>query len=195
MAVRNSSIAKDAMQGDERDPLGAARRMADFIGDVVCAATVSPKGKRKQSAIRCRRRPGHRKCLGRIIVCEQVNGDIEWECSSCEYRGVIRGWQGGWSDLSDFQDSGEPPFFELILTEQQYDELKKILTMDLECDDIIYGAVYSKEGIVLRACGVDMKALANCLAFKIKEHGNFNRRILRQVQTGIQTLLGRWNSG
>ncbi|MCL0090668.1 hypothetical protein M1O13_01520 [Dehalococcoidia bacterium] len=112
-----------------------------------------------------------------------------------EYRGVIRGWQGGWSDLSDFRDSSESPFFELILTKQQYDELKKNLAMDLECDDIIYGAVYGKEGIVLRACGVDMKALANCLAFKIKEQGNFNRRILRQVQTGIQTLLGQYNSG
>ena len=67
--------------------------------------------------------------------------------------------------------------------------------MELECDDIIYGAAYSKEGIVLRACPIDMKILATCLAFKIKEQGKFNRRILMQVQVGIQTLLGRYNSG
>ena len=195
IAVCNAGGAKDAMKRKERDRFGPARRMADFIGDIVCAATVSPRGKRKHSAIRCTRRPGHRTCPGRIIVCEQVNGDIEWECSSCDYKGVIRGWQGGWNDLGDFRDSGEPPFFELVLTEQQYDELKKRLAMDLECDDIIYRATYSKEGVVLRACSADMKALATCLAFKIREKGNFNRRILRQVHAGIQALLGRCNSG
>jgi hypothetical protein len=195
MAVRNYDAAKDSMKFKEKDPLGPARKMGEFIGDVVCAATVSPKGKSKHSAIRCRRRPRHKACPGRIIVCEQDNGDIEWACSSCDFKGVIRGWQGDWSDLSDFRDPGEPPFFELVVTEKQYYELKKTLVMDLECDDIIYRASYSKQGIVLRACGVDMKSLATFLAFKIRESGNFNRRILREVNTGIQVLLGRWNSG
>ena len=107
------------MRRNQRDPFAPARRMADFIGDVVCAATVSPKGKLKQSAVRCQKRPGHRKCPGRIIVCEQANGDVEWECSSCDYSGVIRGWQDGWFDLSEFREFDKPPYFELILTEQQ----------------------------------------------------------------------------
>ena len=97
--------------------------------------------------------------------------------------------------MSDFRDSGEPPFFELILTEKQYDDLKKYLAMDLECDDIIYGATYSEEGIFLRACSADMKALANCLAFKIKERRNLDRKTFREVHTGIKTLLGQWNLG
>ena len=193
--MRNFGGAKDVMKRKEGDRTGPARRMADFIGDVICAATVSLKGQRKHSAVRCWRRPGHKKCPGRIFVCEQVYGDIEWECSSCGSKGVVRGWQGGWSDLSDFRGTSDPPFFELILTEKQYDEMKKCLAMDLECDDIIYGATYSEDGIVLRTCSADMKALANCLAFKIREGGNFNRRILREVHTGIETLLGRWNLG
>lgn len=183
------------MKRKKRDVLGPANRMAEFIADVVSAATVSPKGKLKHSAIHCWRRPGHKKCQGNIIVCERLNGDIEWECSSCKTGGVIRGWKGGWSDLSDFRDYDKPPYFELVLNEQQYDELKRHLAMDLECDEIIYGATYSKQGILLRACGTDMKSLKICLEYKIKERGNFNRRILRQVLTGVQSLLGQWNSG
>jgi hypothetical protein len=169
--------------------------MAEFIGDVVSAATVSPKGNYKQSAIRCTRRPGHRKCPGRIIVCEKNNGDIEWECSSCDYKGTIRGWQGGWSDLSDFRDSSEPPYFELVLTERQYDELKICFKTDIDCDEIIYSATPSKEGIVLRADYIDMKSFANSLIFKLKERGDYKRKILMQILNGVRTVLGHWNSG
>ena len=182
------------MQHSEHDPINPANRMAEFIGDVVSAATISPKGKRRQSAIRCTKRPGHRKCPGRIIVCEKANGEIEWECSSCNYKGMIHGWQGGWSDLSDFRDSGEPPYFELVLTERQYDELKKCLKMDIEGDEVIYGATYTKEGIVLRTDHIEMKSFANILIFKLKEKGHCKRHILEQVLNGILTLLGRQNS-
>lgn len=192
MSVMGSNYQKAAMKRRERDPLGPARRMAEFIGDVVSAATISPKGKRKRSAVRCRRRPGHRKCPGRIIVCEQVNGEIEWQCPSCNGMGVIHGWQGGWSDLSELRETGEQPGFEVMLTERRYDELKKCLMMDMEWDDIMYAATYTTEGIILRAGGRDMKAFADYLS-KSREHKTTSRRVLTEVLNGIQTVLGRWN--
>ncbi len=183
------------MKRKKRNILGPANRMAAFIGDVVSAATVSPRGKKKRSAIHCWRRPRHKICPGHIIVCERFDGIIEWECSSCKTNGVIHGWQGGWSDLSDFRDYDEPPYFELVLTEQQYRELKNCTVADLDCDEIIYGATFSKQGIIIRACAVDMESLKLYLENKIKQPGNFNHRILLQVLTGIYALLGQWNTG
>src|SRR5271157_1292632 len=91
------------------DALGPARRMAKYIDEIISTVTASPKGQRVHSAVCCRRRPGHRRCLGRIFVCEKDNGDIEWECPSCGSSGVIRGWQGGWSDLSELRVQDERP--------------------------------------------------------------------------------------
>ena len=107
---------------------------------------------------------------------------------------MIHGWQEGWSDLSDFRDDNESPYFELVLSEKQYSELKKCTVADLDCDEIIYGANFDKQGIVIRACAADMKSLKIYLEGKIKKRGNFDRSILYHVLVGIKVLLDQWNS-
>lgn len=124
------------------------------------------------------------------MVCEILNGDIEYRCPICKSAGTITGWQGSLSDLSELRDCSEPPFFELILTNGQYDVLKKLVSMDMEWDDIIYGASAIGGGIILKAGGPDMKAFANFLQSKSKESRVANRKLLVQISEGIQTVLG-----
>lgn len=180
----------------KRDHSGPARRMAEYIDEVILAATASPKGLWKQSAVRCRRKPRHRKCPGRLLVCERDNGDIEYRCQCCSENGVIRGWQGSLSDLSELREESHGPGFEVVLAEREYDELKRALAGDIESDGIIYGATYIKNGIILRASAIDIKAFADCLAYDANHTENpRHRRIIGQVLHRVQALLGNWSLG
>jgi hypothetical protein len=176
------------------DSLGPARRMAEYMGEVISAASSSPPGRWKQSAIRCRRRPKHRRCLGRIQVRDASDDSIEWICPVCQDHGVIYNWKGSPYDLSKFREQGEQPNFEVILTEQEYDELKKCLVMDPEGDRIIYGATYTSKGIILRASGENLDDFAGYLAFEVNHEENRGRqRVLERVLDRVEAVLGKWS--
>ena len=135
------------MSYQDKDFLAPARRMAQYIGEIISVATASPRGHRKHSAIRCRRRPGHRRCPGRIVVCERDDDYIEWECPSCADRGVIHNWQSSPWNLSRWRPQEDEANFEVVLTEQEYDELKNCLVAFSEDDRIVYGATYTGESL------------------------------------------------
>ncbi len=89
----------------------------------------------------------------------------------------------------------EQPSFEVVLLEHEYDELKKCLVMEPESDNIVYGATYTKEGIVLRAIGEDLQDFADILAFNANhEESPKRQRILDQVLDRIKAVLGGWIS-
>jgi hypothetical protein len=171
----------------EKDHLGPARRMAEYIEQIILAATISPRDRWKQSAVPCRRMPRHRKCTGRLIVSERNNGDIEYKCPQCSEQGVIGGWQGGMSDLTEFRDESRTPAFEVVLSAHEYDEFRRALYMDIESDPIIYGATYTSGGVVLRIAASDIKSFTGCLADAAKEakdprHQRTIGRILRRLE-------------
>ena len=175
------------------DSLGPARRMAEYVGEVVSSASASPAGHWKQSAIRCGKRPKRRKCLGRIRVRETSDGSMERVCSVCQDRGIVYDWKGSHHDLSKFREQWKQPSFEVILTEQEYDELRKCLVMDPEGDRIIYGATYTSEGIVLRASGEYLDDFAGYLAFDVNHEENRRRqRGLDRVLDRVEAVLGTW---
>ena len=179
------------MHHAEKDHLGPARRTAEYIDEIILAATVSPRNRWKQSAVRCRRRPRHRKCPGRLLVCERGNGDIGYKCLQCSEQGVIRGWQDGMSDLSEFREESCGPAFEIVLREREYDELKKALYMDIESDTIIYGATYTEQGVILRASASDIKSFVSCLADDAKQAKNPRHlRMINEVLRHVEAALG-----
>jgi hypothetical protein len=52
--------------------------------------------------LRCRRRPAHRACLGRLDIClDPDSSAIVWCCPACGDNGMIRGWRGSSWDNSD----------------------------------------------------------------------------------------------
>jgi len=121
------------------DSIGPARRMAEYLGEVISAASASTLSHWKQSAVRCRKRPKRRKCLGRLRVLKTSDGSIEWICPVCQDRGIVYNWKGSPHDLSKSREQGNQLSFEVILTEQEYDEVKKCSVMDPEGDRVIYG--------------------------------------------------------
>ena len=182
------------MEKRKADDLGPARRMAKYIDGIISAATSGPQDQRMHSAICCIRKPRHHRCPGRIFVSEKDNGDIEWECPSCGSSGVIRGWQGGWSDLSELREQDERPCFEILLPEQEYDALKKGLSEEFETDNIIYGATYTEKGIILRGNRIDLAIFAEILVFKISgDKKSRYRPIFVQVLNYIDAVFGHWS--
>jgi len=181
------------MPNRKRDPSGPACGMAEYIDEVIAAATSTPTGQWKHSAVRCFRRPGHRKCPGRARVRERDDGYIEWECPSCDATGTIQGWEKSFYNLSEIREESGQPGFEIAITEQEYDELKKCLYMEPEWDGIIFGATWTPDGIVLRAGAEDFKDFAECLASHASSERNKRRRyILKRVLDGIEELFGEW---
>jgi hypothetical protein len=79
----------------DADVPASARRFAEYMGRIVEEATVNPPLILLDTAIRCRRRPGRKPCPGHIrLICNDDVGEILWECTSCDDRGSISGWQG-----------------------------------------------------------------------------------------------------
>jgi hypothetical protein len=62
-----------------------------------------------------------------------------------------------------------------------YDALKKGLSTEFETDNIIYGAVYTEKGIILRANRIDWAIFAGILVSKIsgKKSPGINRFLFR----------------
>jgi len=183
------------MEKRKADDLGPARRMAKYIDGIISAATAGPEDQRVHSAICCIRRPRHHRCPGRVFVSEKHNGDIEWECPDCRSSGVINGWQGGWSDLSELREQDERPCFEILLPEQVYDALKKGLSTEFETDNIIYGATYSEKAIILRADRLDLAIFAGILVSKISGNKKSRYRpVFVQVLNRLEAVFGRGDS-
>jgi hypothetical protein len=178
-----------------RDPAGPASRFCEFLAEVVSSATAGHMGGWKHSAVRCRKRPGRRPCTGRILVLQRDTGEINWQCPVCRIQGTIRGWQEGWSDLSEFAPERKLPGFEIRLAERQYDDLKKRLTDEPGCDNIIYGATWSKEGIILRVTFEELQEFAETIAAVASQEAHSgNERILDTLFNCIRSVSGKWSS-
>ena len=70
-----------------------ARRVAEYFASIVVGATSNLAG---EPAVRCRRRPGRRRCSGVLMAYPSPEEPeaIEWYCPVCGDYGVIRGWVG-----------------------------------------------------------------------------------------------------
>ncbi len=182
------------MRYRSKDSLGPARRMAQFISEVIAAATALSHGEWKHSAIRCRYKPRHRKCPGRLLVCNKPDGYIEWICPSCNNTGTIHHWQGSPWDMSEVSDHGDRPVFEVVVTEQEYDVVKKRLTVYPLHDRVIYGAAYTPDGVILRGTGEEIDDLAEDLALTADSTKRASiQRVLEAVLDRVEVLLGKWS--
>ena len=164
---------------------------SEYTGEIISAASSSPPGRWRQSAVRCRKRPKRRKCSGRIRVRETGDGTIEWVCPVCGDNGIIYNWQGCPYDLSKYREQGNRPKFEVILTGQEYDEVKRCLFLAPESDRIICGAAYTSDGIIIGASAEELDDLAGYLAAESNHEENMKRqRILDRVLERIEAVLG-----
>jgi len=82
-----------------------ARRLGEYFASIVVDATTRIDD---LPTVRCRRRPGHRRCPGIVISYPSVDehDGIHWHCPVCRDHGIITGWQGTFWD--GFADPSEP---------------------------------------------------------------------------------------
>jgi hypothetical protein len=82
---------------------GPGRILADYWTKIVAQGSNFDK----PATLRCRRRPGHRVCVGTLDIGLDPSDldSIIWCCPSCGDNGVIRGWRG------TFWDNSDPPQF------------------------------------------------------------------------------------
>jgi len=82
-----------------------ARLLAEYFASIVVDATTNLDD---PPSLRCRRRPGHRRCPGILFTVPSLeeNDAILWHCPACHDNGVIRGWQNTlWDGSSDIHSA------------------------------------------------------------------------------------------
>ncbi|HCF61344.1 MAG TPA: hypothetical protein DFS52_25525 [Myxococcales bacterium] len=85
--------------GNEVPP--AARRLAEYLGSIVSAASLAKPEHVLVTGLRCRRRPRRKACQGQIrLRVLQGTSEILWECTRCGDNGIIHNWQGTLWDCS-----------------------------------------------------------------------------------------------
>lgn len=78
-----------------------ARLLAEYFASIVVDATTNIDD---APTVRCRRRPGHRRCSGIVISYLSLddNDRIYWFCPTCHDNGAISGWQDTlWDGFAD----------------------------------------------------------------------------------------------
>jgi hypothetical protein len=77
--------------------LPPAARLADYFGSIIDAVTsqINNNIPAISTGIRCRRRPGRKRCTGEIIASLDWQNalHIKWYCPVCGDNGIISGWQ------------------------------------------------------------------------------------------------------
>jgi hypothetical protein len=71
---------------------GPARRFAEFLADVVAAASAPARYAKQCSCL---------KCKGTVTAAIKQDDAIEWLCTSCGQAGRITNWRRSFWDLSE----------------------------------------------------------------------------------------------
>lgn len=184
----------DFLGADGEFVRGAAGRMGAFYADIVATATVHLAGEVVRTPLRCRRRPGHRRCPGHLLVRHDDAGTVEWCCGmpDCDEEGLIRGWAGTPWDLRQFAArlAAADDRLALPLDEEEYRAGLAGRSPGGEAEALLRAAVYTPTGIVLQASSRHLHALRDELE---RQAGNARpggrRTTLRRLCRKLEQLL------
>jgi hypothetical protein len=161
-------------EGIDFDPdiPGPALKFARYLRRIVLAATASSGRGPQATALPCHRRPGRAPCPGRLVVERQdVPAQVNWQCPSCGEAGRIDGWQGSEYDLSASATSGaahapEADRRTAVLPEASYWALLDMVTLDQDCERLLYAARRVTSGVELSGDEGNFEELAGYVAFE-----------------------------
>jgi hypothetical protein len=168
-----------------------ARRMAEHIGRIVEVSTAWGAGHpRIETAIRCRRRPDHRACPGRLHVERTDLGEIRWRCPRCDDNGFISRWQHCAWDRSGLPLPGAEAV-EVVLDEPEYRAVEAAHVMDPDAYAIVLRARTTPRGIVLTGDRDPMEELRDHVAGAANhERTRPRQRVLDLAYEAIAEALG-----
>lgn len=140
--------------GENESDTPQAQRIASFFGDIVAAGSLVPPRSKHKSPLCCRRRPKRRPCPGRLDIAHAENGsEIYWNCTHCNENGVIRGWQEGEWDMSEFMEDlleeWDVPPLRVNVNDAQYKLLLVLTRYEVEIEIIVRSALRQRGGALL----------------------------------------------
>ena len=155
-----------------------ALRLAEQLRNIVSAATAGEQGASWVSALPCRRRPGNRRCQGRISVRRtDVQAPINWECTTCGDQGSVSGWQDTPYDLRDRRVvSAGTAKVDISVSDDLVATLRETLMLDADCERVVYGARSHRGQVMLSATDEELDELLGYLAAEANHETNRRRR-------------------
>ena len=174
-----------------------ALRLADQLRDIVRAATAREQGAGWVSALLCRRRPGNRRCQGRIRV-QRTDGraPIGWECTGCGDEGAVSGWQDTPYDLRDGRGVSAGTAQDISVSDDVFASLRETLLLDTDCERVVYAARTDRAYILLSATNEQLDELLGYLAAEANHETKRRRRqrldaAYEELSSTVRGMAGR----
>jgi hypothetical protein len=156
---------------------GPARRLAGHLGNIVRAATAGDAGTTWESALPCRRRPGNRRCPGRMIVLRtEPPAPIRWQCSICDDEGIISNWADSPFDLRRRRLTLAHPVNELVIPNEVAAVLRELQWPAADCERVVFRIRAHDGGAVLPATDGDLDELIGFVAGEANHEPSRRRR-------------------
>jgi hypothetical protein len=166
---------------------GPARRLAGHLSNIVRAATAGDAGTTWESALPCRRRPGNRRCPGRMIVLRtEPPAPIRWQCSVCADEGIISNWADSPFDLRPRRLTLAHPVNEIVISEEAAAALRELRLPDADCERLVFRIRAHDGGAVLTATNDDLDELIGFVAAEANHEPSRRRR--QRLDTALDAL-------
>jgi len=144
---------------------GPARRLAGHLSNIVRTATAGDAGTTWESALPCRRRPGNRRCPGRMIVLRtEPPVPIRWQCSVCADEGIISNWADSPFDLRPRRLTLAHPVNEIVIPNEVAAVLRELQLPDADCQRLVFRIRAHNDRAVLPATNEDLDKLIGFVA-------------------------------
>ncbi len=169
------------------DTPGPARRLAEHLTNIARAATAGDAGTAWESALPCRRRPGNRRCPGRMIVLQTEAGTpIQWRCSACADEGIISNWEGSPFDLRRQRLTLAGAVTEIVIPDDVAAALRELLLLDADCERLVFRIRAHDGGAVLAASDEELYELIGSVAAEANHEPD--RRRQQRLDTAFGAL-------
>lgn len=163
--------------GISPDAPGPARRLAEHLSNIVRAATAGDARVAWASALPCRRRPGNRRCLGRLTVQRFEPGSpIRWWCPDCGDDGVISNWEESPFDLRRRRPTVVGAVYRLSIPIEVAAALHELRLLDTESERLVF-AIHTHDGdAILTVTDEGLEELIDAVAAEANHETNRRRR-------------------
>jgi hypothetical protein len=126
------------------------------------------------------------------MVFRHANGEISWACDVCGDEGVITGWEGSPSDLSELDDShvdGDP--IEVVMPRELFDRVREALLLEAASELLVARAEGRAAGVVLAGASGAFEELVGYVASEANAATNRRRaRLLDEGCVLLEAALG-----
>jgi hypothetical protein len=121
------------------------------------------------------------------MVFRHLNGEIAWGCDSCGDEGVIRGWEGSPTDVSQLDDSdADGDTITSLVSRNMSDLLRDVLLLDDACELLVARAEGSSAGVILVGSASAFEELIGYVASE--GNAETNRARERRLGQALDTL-------